>query len=88
MATMYPLQILAMDRVVFEADIESLQAPGSQGGLGVLAHHAPLITELLPGALTVRLGPDTVRSFRITGGLLEVGGNRATVLADGKVTEA
>lgn len=88
MATTYPLQILAMDRLVFEAEIESLQAPGSQGGLGVLAHHAPLITELQPGLITVRLGDGAVRSFRITGGLLEIGGNRATVLADGKVVEA
>jgi F0F1-type ATP synthase epsilon subunit len=54
----------------------------------VLAHHAPLITELQPGLITVRLGDGAVRSFRITGGLLEIGGNRATVLADGKVVEA
>jgi F-type H+-transporting ATPase subunit epsilon len=87
-ATTYPLQIFAMDRLVFEAEVESLVAPGSEGSLGVLAHHAPLITELAAGVLRLRLSDGTSQAFRINGGLLEVGGNRATVLADGKVAEA
>lgn len=86
MAT-YPLQILGMEKVAFAAEVESLIAPGTEGFLGVLAHHAPLITELAEGVLEIRESKDKTRRFRIQGGLLEVGGNKATVLADGQVEE-
>ena len=86
MAT-YPLQILGMDKVAFEAEVESLVAPGIAGFLGVLAHHAPLITELAAGVLEIRESKGQTRKFRIQGGLLEVGGNKAIVLADGSVEE-
>ena len=51
-----------------------------------LAHHAPLITELKAGPLTVKAGGKT-KTFQLEGGLLEVGSNRAVILADGKVQE-
>lgn len=86
MAT-YPLEILAMDRMVYEGEVESIVAKGSEGFLGVLAHHAPLVTELAEGDLTVTLTPGDVKRFHLDGGLLHVGGNRATVLADGQVEE-
>ena len=86
MAT-YPLQILAMDREVYTGDVEAIQAKGTEGYLGVLAHHAPLITELAEGTLTVNEGKGAIRKFKLDGGLLEVGGNHAVILADGTVEE-
>jgi F-type H+-transporting ATPase subunit epsilon len=86
MAT-YQLQILSMDQMVFEGEVESLVAKGTEGYLGVLAHHAPLVTELDPGELTVTLSPRQEKRFQLEGGLLHVGGNQATVLADGTVEE-
>jgi F-type H+-transporting ATPase subunit epsilon len=62
--------------------VVSLQVPGSEGYLGVLAHHAPLITALRPGRLDVRDTMGATRSYAVSGGFLEVSGNRATVLAD------
>ena len=59
-----------------------MQAPGSEGYLGVLAHHAPLITALRPGRIEVRLVTGETRTFAVSGGFLEVSGNCATVLAD------
>jgi len=82
----YPLQIMAMDRLVYEGDVDHVMAKGTEGYLGVLAHHAPLVTELDEGVLEVTVG-GAKRRFNLEGGLLEVGGNRAVILADGAVEE-
>lgn len=67
---------------MFEREVRSVIAPGSEGYLGVLTDHAPLITSLIPGSLTV-VGEDHQKTeYRLGGGFLEVSGNVATVLAD------
>ena len=80
--TPFGFRLVTPQRLVLEAEIVSLQAPGSEGYLGVLAHHAPLITALRPGRLDIRDAKGAVTSFAVSGGFLEVSGNRATVLAD------
>ena len=62
--------------------LRALQVPGSEGYLGILAHHAPLITALKAGRLDVRDATGRVTSYDVTGGFLEVSNNRASVLAD------
>jgi F-type H+-transporting ATPase subunit epsilon len=82
MAELFHLSVLAPERSVIEADVVSIIVPGSEGYLGVLAHHAPLITALVPGKLTVK-GPDREEEiYAIAGGFLEVSDNRAVILAD------
>jgi F-type H+-transporting ATPase subunit epsilon len=82
MATTFQLSILTPERSVFEGAVEYVQVPGMAGYLGVLAHHAALVTGLAVGTLTVRkAGGDEVR-WSVTGGFFEVSNNRATVLAD------
>jgi F-type H+-transporting ATPase subunit epsilon len=78
----FTFRLVTPQRLVLEAPVISLQAPGTEGYLGVLAHHAPLITTLKAGRLDVREPGGGVRSFTVTGGFLEVSNNRATVLAD------
>jgi F-type H+-transporting ATPase subunit epsilon len=81
MATLFKLSILTPERTVFEGDVEYLQVPGTEGYLGVLAHHAALVTALAPGKLTLRrAGKD--ETLQVSGGFFEVSQNRATVLAD------
>jgi F-type H+-transporting ATPase subunit epsilon len=80
--TPFAFRLVTPQRLVLETEIVSLQAPGSEGYLGVLAHHAPLITALRPGRLDIRDAKGAVTSFAVSGGFLEVSGNRATVLAD------
>jgi F-type H+-transporting ATPase subunit epsilon len=78
----FDLSILTPGRAVFEGKVEYVQVPGSEGYLGVLAHHAALVTELAAGTLTVRKpGGDEIR-WQVSGGFFEVADNRATVLAD------
>ena len=62
----FQLTLLTPERTLLEAEVESIVAPGSEGYLGVLAHHAPLITALIPGKLTVRTaeGETDLRALR------------------------
>jgi F-type H+-transporting ATPase subunit epsilon len=77
----FRLEIVSAERSVFADDVDSLTAPGVEGQLTVLPHHAPLLTQLQPGEITVRKGgQETV--MVVTGGFLEVLGNKAVILAD------
>lgn len=88
MANPFELAILTPERTVFEGTVEYVQVPGSEGYLGVLAHHAALITAMAPGTLTMRKPGGADQHWSVSGGFFEVGDNRATVLADSVVEEA
>lgn len=79
---MFKLSVVTPEKVVFEQDVRSIVAPGSEGYLGLLTYHAPLITALSPGKLTVTDNAGNEVDYSVTGGFLEVSGNVATVLAD------
>jgi len=82
MAVSFHIRLLTPEATVREGEIVSLQAPGSEGFLGVWAHHAPLITALRPGPLTLRTSDGRKTVFAVSGGFLEISKNQATVLAD------
>jgi len=82
MATLFHVTVLTPERTVFEGDAVHLLVPGSEGYLGVLAHHAPLLTSLKAGRLAVRTADGREQEFHVTGGFLEVSDNSARVLAD------
>jgi F-type H+-transporting ATPase subunit epsilon len=82
MAATFRLSILTPEKSVFEGDVEYLEVPGSEGYLGVLAHHAALVTSLASGMLTLRRPGGLIEKHTVTGGFFEVLNNRATVLAD------
>ena len=75
------LDIVSPERIVYSDDVDAVIAPGVEGQLGILPHHAPLITMLQPGELTVRKDNDETY-IAIYGGFLEVRPDRVIVLAD------
>ncbi len=79
---MFRLSIVTPEKVCIDEDIKSLTAPGADGYLGILSHHAPLITTLIPGKIEYRDAHDAVHIMAVTNGFLEVSSNRATILAD------
>lgn len=79
---MYLLTIVTPEKIFYEDEVASLIAPGSEGYLGVLTNHAPLITGLVPGKLTVKNGNNQETNFSISGGFMEVFKNEVTILAD------
>lgn len=75
------LQIITAEREVFSGEVDALNAPGLEGQLGILPNHAPLMTILQPGELTVRAG-GAESYLALSGGYLEVLGNQVIILAD------
>ncbi len=74
-------EIATQDHLLFEGEAEAVIAPGAEGEMGILPHHAPLLTTLGIGLLRVRReGQEEV--FTIAGGILEVQSDVVTVLAD------
>ncbi len=80
MAT-FKLEVVTIERAVYSDDINVLIAWGSEGQLGILPHHAPLMTMLQPGELIIRKS-DSEIYMAVSGGFLEVLNNRVVILAD------
>jgi len=78
---MYLLTIVTPEKIFYEGNVISLIAPGSEGYLGILTDHAPLITALVPGKLTVKDQKHQELIFAIGGGFMEVFKNQVTILA-------
>jgi F-type H+-transporting ATPase subunit epsilon len=74
-------EIVSQDRMVFEGDVDIVVLPGSAGEMGILPHHAPLLTTLKYGFIKVRKqGSEEI--FAVAGGVAEVQPDVVTVLAD------
>ena len=74
-------EIASQDHLVFEGDVDIVVLPGADGEMGVLPHHAPLLTTLNMGVIKVRAGAEE-HIFTVTGGVAEVQPQIVTVLAD------
>lgn len=75
------LEIITAEGQVYSDEVDVVVAPGIEGQLGILPHHAPLMTVLQPGELMMR--KDGVESYLVvTGGFMEVLANKVTILAD------
>jgi F-type H+-transporting ATPase subunit epsilon len=68
-------------QTVFDGEAEAVNAPGSEGRLGILPHHAPLLSLLDVGELRIREHGEEESIF-VAGGFLEVNRNVVTILAD------
>src|SRR3954471_21388092 len=80
------LEIVTPERLAYSDTADSVQLPGSEGELGVLPHHAPLVSMLGVGAvgvgeLRIRKG-GAEESFAIAGGFLQVRPDRVVVMAE------
>jgi F-type H+-transporting ATPase subunit epsilon len=75
-------EIITGERIVYQdTDVDMVVAPGAEGALGILPQHAPLVSTLQPGELRVKKGANEV-GLAVSGGFLEVTGDRVLVLAD------
>jgi F-type H+-transporting ATPase subunit epsilon len=74
-------EIVSQDRMVFEGDVDIVVLPGSAGEMGILPHHAPLLTTLKYGVVKVRT-KDKEEIFTVAGGVAEIQPDIVTVLAD------
>ena len=75
------LEIVTPERLAYQDEVDSVQLPGSEGELGVLPHHAPLVSTLGAGELRLRKGGQE-ESFAIVGGFLQVLPDKVVVMAE------
>ena len=73
--------VISPERSVFDGEAESVVAPAYDGEVGILPRHAPFMTLLGSGTLTVRNGPTTSK-FDVQGGFLQVVSNTVRVVAE------
>ncbi len=74
-------EFVSPERVLFSGDVEQVDLPGIEGDMGILSGHAPLVTVLRPGIVTIHRG-GAREPVVVTGGFAEVGPAGLTVLAD------
>ena len=75
------LEIVTPERLAYSDEVDSVVLPGSEGELGVLPHHAPLVSMLGVGELRIRKG-GAEESFAIVGGFLQVRPDKVVVMAE------
>ena len=80
MATFH-FDLVSPEKLLFAGDVEQVDLPGSEGDLGVLAGHAPLVATLKPGVLTV-FADGAPQRYVVLGGFAEVSSEGLTILAD------
>jgi len=81
------LDFVSPESVLFSGDVDQVDLPGAEGDMGILAGHAPLVTPLRPGIVTIYRG-GAREPVVVTGGFAEVGPAGLTVLADRAVARA
>lgn len=82
MAKSIHLQIVTPRKVVFEGEVEKFTAPGVVGPFQVLYNHAPIVAALTSGPLSVTPIDGQTSVMAVSGGVLELNHNKATILAD------
>ena len=73
--------VISPERTVFDGSADAVIAPAYDGQVGILPRHAPFLTLLGKGVLTVRAA-GAVSRFRLSGGFLQVVGDAVRVVAD------
>jgi F-type H+-transporting ATPase subunit epsilon len=77
----FHFSLVSPERELYSAEVDQVDAPGAEGDFGVLAGHAPFMTALREGAVTVKDG-SAARVFTIKGGFADVTPDGLTILAE------
>ncbi|MCC6690844.1 MAG: ATP synthase F1 subunit epsilon [Bacteroidia bacterium] len=76
------LEIITPDKKLFSGEVKSVTLPGTDGSLGILNNHAPIISSLKKGIVKVVNEKSNAEVFNINGGVVEVLKNKMIVLAE------
>ncbi len=76
------LNIITPEKTLFSAEASMVTIPGTEGEFGVLPRHAPFISSLKPGTITIDTADGKQQKIEVTGGFAEVVPERCTILAE------
>ena len=75
-------ELVSPARLLFSGDVASVQIPGSEGEMTILPMHAPVLSTLKPGVVTVTKDSGSTEKIFVRGGFAEVNASGLTVLAE------
>ena len=87
MVDSFDAQLLTPEGALFEGEVFSVQLPGSQGSFQVLHDHAPIVSTLQIGRITILTSKNNEIHYAVSGGFIEMNDNKLTILAE-KAEEA
>ena len=76
------LVIITPDKMVFEGEVNLVQVPGSKGAFTILKNHAPIISTLEEGKITVKEKSGKLHQFNVSGGVIENLKNKIIILVE------
>ena len=86
MADTMQFDLVSPERRLASMQVTAVQIPGADGDMTAMADHAPTITTLRPGVLTVE-GPEGTTEYVVTGGVAEITPRGVSVLAEQAVAK-
>jgi F-type H+-transporting ATPase subunit epsilon len=82
-ATELHVELVAVEEKVFSGEVIEVLASTTEGDLGILAHHAPLLGQLAePGQVLLRFDDGSAKAYEVDGGFLSVTEHGVTILAE------
>ena len=78
----FHFELVSPEKLLFSGDVESVVAPGAEGQFTVLKDHAPVMTTLKSGVVTVAGGDGKVEKLFVRGGFADVSALGFTILAE------
>ena len=82
MADVMQFDLVSPEKRLASVEAKAVQIPGADGDLTAMPDHAPMITTLRPGVLTVEAASGETTAYAVTGGFADVSGPATTVLAE------
>ena len=76
------LEIITPDKQLFSGEIKSIKVPGTKAPFQVLKNHAPVLSTLDRGSITIVTSGDEEKIIKVSGGMIEVNKNKIIVLAE------
>jgi F-type H+-transporting ATPase subunit epsilon len=78
----FHFELVSPERVLFSGSVDSVVVPASEGDMTVLAGHAPAMSTLKPGVVTVAEGKGSPRRLFVRGGFVDINEAGLTILAE------
>ncbi len=88
MADKISFDLVSPEQLLLSDEAEMITIPGSEGDMGVMAGHMPLITTLKPGIVSVTGGAEANHRYIVLGGFAEINQTKVTVLAEEAIAAA
>lgn len=82
MAENFTFELVSPEELLVSGEAEIVTLPGTEGDMGVLANHAPVMTSLRPGIVSAKMAEGEDKSYFLRGGFADIGPSGVTILAE------